>query len=57
MFVLSPNTTATRRDILPMTVAPEWMGYNEFTAYLRTLNLTPIAYEAAVKEYCDKRQL
>lgn len=52
-----PIDTATRRDPLPMTVAPDWMGYNEFTAYLRTLNLTPIAYEAAVKEYCDKQEL
>lgn len=49
--------TATRRVILPMTVAPEWMGYEEYKKYLQTLNLTPIAHEAAIKDFCDKRGL
>lgn len=60
MFVLSPDTTATRRAILPMIHIPdvaEWMGYEEFKQYLSSLNLTPIAYEAAVKAYCDRRGL
>lgn len=60
MFVLSPNTTATRRDILPMIHVPEraeWMGYEEYKRYLEALNLSPIARDVAIKEYCDRRGL
>jgi len=49
--------TATRRDPLPMTVVPDWMSYEEYKKHLQTLNLTPTAYEASVKAYCNRRGL
>lgn len=50
-----PIDTAHPRPALPMTVTPDWMGYEEYKKCLQTLNLTPAAYAAAIKDYCDRR--
>lgn len=59
MFVLSPNTTATRRtpiSLLIVELAP-LMGYEELKKYLQTQNIPPVVYEAELLDCCNRRGL